>query len=714
MGNQCACQKIESEEEILSKLIGNMKIKEIETKCVYNQFLNCVDNEDMIIDYFMFSNFVQQIIGNNFYKLPQTIFFENLRKRSDYLYANIKAIGIILILFSAGDEKTKINFIIDYFFSFYGELNEKTVKEFLGYIIDSQTDNCIFSFREIYSYESIKAFKEIYSRNRRRLLISIIYENFESVKLKYFGKLILNNRHENNLHNNNKDFNNNNNSLYVFPCHKRSNKLSKYKRKTESLSNTRNSIRNKLIKGFSVYNAKKCDAAKHYRNMNLTKTCSLNSRKRVNFYMENRESLASLRKNIENCNQKFYNVNKYMEMNHATENNNLIHSLKDINKNYYNREIGIINETTQESNLKALNIKATTETNFRRLRNKKIANFQDKKLNRFLGENCLTKKVSFGNAAALSKEEIQDTNKNNNFNLIKQSSNSDEKLSAKFKSESEKSSNKILELTQNNFSEKINDKIENLIYYNKKNSKNKIPNNLNINDINRNNTNKNNETNNNNTEENEISFCEKHSSNKNNYLAAAEEADLNNENQTEKALAKNLKSITIEEKSSSTTNDNRLFTDNNEKKIYLENDKISEKLNCNNLNTSKIISVERISFNSNVNRSKINNYKYEKYSKGQCDKTLKNSNVVEQLHQKNRFCLTEENEEKKKKIRKKQPSCENIVIDPNALENEIITNPELSDTIFREFLELSFQFFNGDTIRNWLYDNFLREKLNYN
>ena len=691
MGNQCACQKIESEEEILSRIIGNMKLREIETKCVYNQFLNCVDHEDMIIDYFLFSNFISQVIGINFYKLPQTNFFENLRKRSDYLYANVKAIGIILILFSAGDENTKINFIVDYYFSFYGKLNEKTVKEFLGYIIDSQTDNCIFSFREIYSYESIKAFKEIYSRNRRRLLINIIYENFESVKLKYFGKIILNNKHENIL----------NNVIYVSPTTKRSNKISKHKRKAESLANTRNTIRNKLMKGFGVYNSKNAEVSK-FRTGNFTKANSMNNKKRVNFCMENNENLASLPYGNENDNDNYYAA-KYIEMNFAMKKYSLKNSLKVKNNNINdinNKEIGVIEETTQES-LKALNIKATTETNIRRLRNKTMDDLHYKKTNMFQvekrfskEENHIAKKISFANV--LIKEDIQDLDKNNDFGYIKQC-NSDDRVSAKFKSESDKSS-KILEIPQNKLSEKLNDKIEHLNYYNKNNSENNITNNLN---------NNNNNSSNNNTEINEISFCNKNSS-KNNVLD--EETNYNNINQ-EKALVQDLNSISIGEESSIHVK----LDDNKEKKISLENDKIIEKLGYN-LDTSKVISVERISFNSNVN-NRNNNIKYEKYNKGQCDKTLKNPNRIE-LHRKNPYCLTEKKEEKKnKKIKfskKEELSSNRIIVDPDALEKEIIRNPELSHTIFREFLELSFQFFNGDTIRNWLYDNFLREKLHHN
>lgn len=692
MGNQCACQKIESEDEILSRIIGNIKLREIETKCVYHQFLNCVDSDDMIIDYFSFSNFISQIIGNNFYKIPLTNYFENLRKRSDYLYANLKAIGIILILFSNGDEKTKINFIVEYFFSFFGKLNEKTVKEFLGYIIDSQTDNCIFSFKEIYSYESIKAFREIYSRSRRKVLINIIFENFESVKFKYIGKMFLNKKNENSL-------------ILISPASKKI-RLSKYKRKAESLANSRNSIRNKLIKGFSIYNSRlnynenKDSINNKHKNIYLSKTNSLmSSKKRVNFCMENKQSLATLNYyNQNDSSENFYSANiskKYIEMNYV-KNSSLKSSL---NKS---KEIGINTKNANES-LIEFNINATKDINIRKFRNKIMNDFKHQKTNLLLTDQCLSndenpisKKFSFAKISI--KEESQDSNNFDKLdscnNIVYKICNSDDKITAKFKSESDKSSKNNEMHNNNSISQKLNDKVENFNYINKNNSeKNIINNGTNIN----NNDNDNSDT-------NEISFSKKKSSDNNYNLIDRKNFNIQSNKEKKQPKEHNLNSISIDEKSSI----NEKLADNKEKKISLENDKINI-----NLDTSKVISVDRMSFYSNENNDK----NYEKYNKGQSDKKIKNSKAIN-MHHKNPICLTEEKEEKKikkTKITKKEELTSNkIMIDPEALEKEIIRNPELSQKIFTEFLELSFQFFNGDTIRNWLYDNFLREKLHQN
>lgn len=186
MGTQCACQKIESEEEILSRILNNMKLREIDTKSAYFEFLRCIYEVDFKIDFFLFSEYITKIIGTNiYYKLPQANYFQNLRKRSDNPLANVKAIAIIVILYSSGDEETKINFILDYYFFFYQKLNEKNVKEFISYIVDSQSSYCFISFPEIYSFETIQVFKHIYSKERRNLLVNKIYELFVSRKSKH-------------------------------------------------------------------------------------------------------------------------------------------------------------------------------------------------------------------------------------------------------------------------------------------------------------------------------------------------------------------------------------------------------------------------------------------------------------------------------------------------------------------------------------------------
>lgn len=201
MGTQCACQKIESEEEILSRILNNLKLNEIDTKSAYFEFLRCIYELDFKIDFFLFSDYVNKIIGNNiYYKFPQSNYFHNLRKRCDIRYANIKAIAIVIILYSAGDEETKINFILDYFFFFYKKLNEKTLKEFITYIVDSQSYYCYVSFPEIYSYESRQAFKHIYSKERRNLLVNDIYKLFLSRKIRHEedNKLYLKNTYNKN------------------------------------------------------------------------------------------------------------------------------------------------------------------------------------------------------------------------------------------------------------------------------------------------------------------------------------------------------------------------------------------------------------------------------------------------------------------------------------------------------------------------------------
>jgi len=288
-----------------------------------------------------------------------------------------------------------------------------------------------------------------------------------------------------------------------------------------------------------------------------------------------------------------------------------------------------------------------------------------KKKNESLNENMLNaRKISYRDNSIIEK----------NFEtIVERKCNSDERISAKFKSESDKSN--MNQGDQNKISENINEKKESfklLIMEKDRLSQ----------------ENQQNET-------HDLSFCRKNSSNKN-VLDDGYNLD-----------AKNLKitnTIIIDEKSPA----NEKLTDNKEKNISFENDKLIDKLNCN-LANSKVISVDRISFYSNVNNN------YEKYNKGQCDKMIKNQNILDLLRNEP-VCHEEKNEsEIKKNLTPRQIKIngnKNKINEQIHIDEKIINNANLNQTILKEFLELSFQFFNGDTVRNWLYDNYLREKLN--
>jgi hypothetical protein len=185
MGITCACQKVESEEETIGRILSTMNLTEIETKCAYAEFSKCINKDDGYLDFFLFKTFISKIIGDNNYKSAQNTFFENLRKM-DNNKKNIRRIGAMIIYLSKGSKFSKVNTLYEHFINYYNGFNERSVKEFLNDLIDTNTDNCILSFRENLGYDGTKNITEIYKKLRKRKLLNYILINYESLKIKYF------------------------------------------------------------------------------------------------------------------------------------------------------------------------------------------------------------------------------------------------------------------------------------------------------------------------------------------------------------------------------------------------------------------------------------------------------------------------------------------------------------------------------------------------
>jgi len=185
MGVVCSCHKIECEEETVSRILSTMNLSEIETKSAYIEFTKCINNEEGYLDYFLFKNFLSKVSGNNNYKNAQISFFDNLRKL-DTKKQNIKRIGSIIIYLSKGSKYQKIESLYDHYMKYYITFDEKTVKDFINDIIDTNTDNCLQSFRESLGYDVIQNLTEIYKKLRKRQLLFHIYDNFHKIKIKYF------------------------------------------------------------------------------------------------------------------------------------------------------------------------------------------------------------------------------------------------------------------------------------------------------------------------------------------------------------------------------------------------------------------------------------------------------------------------------------------------------------------------------------------------
>ena len=106
MGVNCSCQKVESEEESFYNIFSSLNLNEIKARSAYSEFQKCINKEDGFLDYFLFKNFVYEIVGKSIYKSAQINFFDNLRKSEDK-NQNLKKIGALIIFLAKGSVTKK-------------------------------------------------------------------------------------------------------------------------------------------------------------------------------------------------------------------------------------------------------------------------------------------------------------------------------------------------------------------------------------------------------------------------------------------------------------------------------------------------------------------------------------------------------------------------------------------------------------------------------
>ena len=137
MGVMCACEKIESEEEMIGRILASLSLSEIDTCSAYDEFLKCIiDNSKL--DYFMYHNFLTKITGDNKYSKVQFSYFKNLNKSDDGA-KNIKKIGgRYYFIYQRGNNYTKIDCLYKHFNRFY--LKPTDFEAEGGSIIDSSTN----------------------------------------------------------------------------------------------------------------------------------------------------------------------------------------------------------------------------------------------------------------------------------------------------------------------------------------------------------------------------------------------------------------------------------------------------------------------------------------------------------------------------------------------------------------------------------------------
>ena len=180
----CVCQKGESEEETIIRILSTMHLSHIEVRSAYSEFLKCINQDEKYLDFFLFKTYLQKIIGDNNYKSAQMTFFENLRKL-DKKQANIKIIGTIIIYLAKGNNYQKKEILIEHFEKFYDSFDDFSIKTFIGDLIESNTNVCLISFNANLGAEGVESMAEIWNNQRKAKLASSIFSNFESIKSKH-------------------------------------------------------------------------------------------------------------------------------------------------------------------------------------------------------------------------------------------------------------------------------------------------------------------------------------------------------------------------------------------------------------------------------------------------------------------------------------------------------------------------------------------------
>jgi hypothetical protein len=182
------CQKLQSEEEIITRIFDSLLLKEIPVQQSYDEFQVCVVKDEL--DFFKYFNFVDKVIGSSSYKELQKLFFENLWKESEN---KLQKIGTLIIILSKGLDKEKLEFLVKHFENCYFTKNDNlkskgveiAIKIFLEDLIYINTSLCYLTFNGHVGNENMKNHPYIWNEKRKEKLLYSIYQNFESVKHKY-------------------------------------------------------------------------------------------------------------------------------------------------------------------------------------------------------------------------------------------------------------------------------------------------------------------------------------------------------------------------------------------------------------------------------------------------------------------------------------------------------------------------------------------------
>ena len=181
MGNQqqCFCIKGETEEEIITRIIQSMRINEININTVYEDFLYCISNNELVEN--SFKLFILKIIGNDRYQNAQKDFFTNIYLHYKKDNKNIKVIGSFICYLAKGSVSEKVDILFKHLKRYYTDM-ELAVNELINEMIYVNTNIFEITLRNYIGPDGESNLKEIWKDTRISNLCNYFTNDFNNYK----------------------------------------------------------------------------------------------------------------------------------------------------------------------------------------------------------------------------------------------------------------------------------------------------------------------------------------------------------------------------------------------------------------------------------------------------------------------------------------------------------------------------------------------------
>jgi hypothetical protein len=181
MGNQqqCFCIKGETEEEIISRIIQSMRINEISINTVYEDFSNCISNNELVEESLRL--FILKMIGNDRYQNAQKDFFTHIYLHYKKDNRNVRVIGSFICFLGKGSVSEKVDVLYKHLKKYYTDL-EQAVNEIIYDIIYVNTKIFELTLRGYIGPEGESNLNELWKEGRILNLSNYFRNDFQSYK----------------------------------------------------------------------------------------------------------------------------------------------------------------------------------------------------------------------------------------------------------------------------------------------------------------------------------------------------------------------------------------------------------------------------------------------------------------------------------------------------------------------------------------------------